>query len=80
MRTYERGGVHVDQCADCRGIFLDRGELDHLMDAENGFYDNNRQDSYDHRRDSYDHDRHDQRPRQQKRKRGGFLGDMFDFG
>jgi Zn-finger nucleic acid-binding protein len=24
----------VDQCADCRGIFLDRGELEHLVDAE----------------------------------------------
>jgi Zn-finger nucleic acid-binding protein len=35
MRTYERNGVHVDQCTDCRGIFLDRGELDRLIDAEN---------------------------------------------
>jgi uncharacterized protein len=26
MRTYERNGVHVDQCADCRGLFLDRGK------------------------------------------------------
>ena len=34
MRNYERNGVHVDQCADCRGIFLDRGELEQLMDAE----------------------------------------------
>ena len=24
MRTYERSGVTVDQCADCRGLFLDR--------------------------------------------------------
>src|SRR3954469_6689603 len=37
MRTYERNGVHVDQCADCRGIFLDRGELDRLIDAENAW-------------------------------------------
>ena len=38
MRTYERNGVHVDQCADCRGIFLDRGELDRLIDAENTWH------------------------------------------
>jgi Zn-finger nucleic acid-binding protein len=38
MRTYERNGVHVDQCADCRGIFLDRGELDRLVDAENDWH------------------------------------------
>jgi len=34
MRQYERGGVVVDQCGECRGIFLDRGELDHLINAE----------------------------------------------
>jgi len=34
MRTYERSGITVDQCADCRGVFLDRGELEHLVDAE----------------------------------------------
>ena len=38
MRTYERNGVHVDQCSDCRGIFLDRGELDRLIDAENSYH------------------------------------------
>jgi Zn-finger nucleic acid-binding protein len=38
MRTYERGGVTVDQCGECRGIFLDRGELDRLIDAERGWH------------------------------------------
>jgi Zn-finger nucleic acid-binding protein len=38
MRTYERNGVHVDQCTDCRGIFLDRGELERLVDAENSWH------------------------------------------
>jgi Zn-finger nucleic acid-binding protein len=38
MHTYERNGVHVDQCTDCRGIFLDRGELEHLVDAENTWH------------------------------------------
>lgn len=34
MRTYERNRVTIEQCTDCRGIFLDRGELEQLMDAE----------------------------------------------
>jgi Zn-finger nucleic acid-binding protein len=38
MRTYERNGVHVDQCSECRGIFLDRGELERLIDAENSWH------------------------------------------
>jgi Zn-finger nucleic acid-binding protein len=37
MRAYERNGVTVDQCGDCRGLFLDRGELERLMDAESAF-------------------------------------------
>ncbi len=38
MRTYERNGIHVDQCTECRGLFLDRGELEHLVQAESSFY------------------------------------------
>lgn len=34
MRQYERSGVTVDQCTECRGIFLDRGELEKLFEAE----------------------------------------------
>lgn len=34
MRSYERNGIQIDQCTECRGVFLDRGELELLMDAE----------------------------------------------
>ncbi|MBA9004568.1 Zn-finger nucleic acid-binding protein [Actinomadura cellulosilytica] len=30
MRTYDRNGVHIEQCEMCRGIFLDYGELEAL--------------------------------------------------
>ena len=38
MRSYERSGVTVDQCTGCRGVFLDRGELERLVDAEGTYY------------------------------------------
>ena len=38
MRSYERSGVTVDQCGECRGIFLDRGEIERLVDMENTHY------------------------------------------
>jgi len=38
MRSYERSGVTVDQCTECRGIFLDRGELERLVDAETAWH------------------------------------------
>ncbi|MGH3741701.1 MAG: zf-TFIIB domain-containing protein, partial [Micromonosporaceae bacterium] len=34
MRTYNRAGVHIEQCDSCRGIFLDYGELEHLNQLE----------------------------------------------
>ncbi|MEU8083330.1 zf-TFIIB domain-containing protein [Micromonospora sp. NPDC049101] len=34
MRQYERSSVVIDQCGECRGIFLDRGELEKLFEAE----------------------------------------------
>ena len=57
MRTYERNGVHVDQCTECRGIFLDRGELERLVDAENDWHERPRERSQER---SYDErgDRH----------------------
>ena len=36
LRPYHRSGLIVEQCEDCRGIFLDGGELERLIDAEGG--------------------------------------------
>ena len=38
LRSYERSGITVDQCTGCRGVFLDRGELERLVDAEGAYY------------------------------------------
>jgi Zn-finger nucleic acid-binding protein len=37
MRTYERNGIHLEQCTGCRGVFLDFGELEHLTQLESRF-------------------------------------------
>jgi uncharacterized protein len=68
MRSFERNGVTVEQCADCRGIFLDRGELDHLIDAEKS-----------HGQPVYAGDRnHHDGYRYEKKKHHGFFGELFD--
>lgn len=36
MVAFERTRITVDQCQECRGIFLDYGELERLIDAEGG--------------------------------------------
>ncbi|MEV6500431.1 zf-TFIIB domain-containing protein [Streptomyces prunicolor] len=34
MQTYNRNGVQIEQCSNCRGIFLDYGELEALTRVE----------------------------------------------
>jgi Zn-finger nucleic acid-binding protein len=69
MASYERSGITVDQCADCRGVLLDRGELDRLLDLEADSGRAPEQGGPDTAGRGAD-----------RRKRGGLLGDLFDFG
>jgi Zn-finger nucleic acid-binding protein len=82
MRAYERSGVTVDQCADCRGIFLDRGELEHLVDAEQGWQRSHSapapSDRYDRDRDRYDDDHQRYSQGSQKKRKKSFFDDLFD--
>lgn len=61
----DRNGVEIDYCPQCRGVWLDRGELDKII--ERSVQPPQHQD-----RGGYD-----ERPR--KKKRGGFLDELFDF-
>jgi uncharacterized protein len=79
MRTYERSGVTVDQCSDCRGIFLDRGELEKLIDAENAWHGPPRQQAQPlqqgHPPQTYPHG---QPGYPYRKKRKSFLDELFD--
>lgn len=33
----ERSGVRIDACRQCRGVFLDRGELDEILKREHSY-------------------------------------------
>lgn len=74
----ERQGVEIDYCPKCRGVWLDKGELDKIIDKtqqELKGQRNNDVNRYDDDNDDDDYYRKD--PKQ--RKRGGFLGNLFDF-
>ena len=63
----ERSGVEIDYCPKCRGVWLDRGELDKIIDRSPG--------------GEVSAPRGEARG-QKRKKRGGmgdFLGDIFDF-
>lgn len=62
MNQYERNGVVLDQCTECKGLFLDRGELERLVSAESAFYGERRRG-----RDDDDDDRRRHEPRYEQR-------------
>ena len=87
MRSYERNGVTVDQCTGCRGVFLDRGELERLVDAEGAYYERAGSRDSAPRREEH-HEQHRSRDEWRpgygqshgKRRKKSFLDDVFDFG
>lgn len=85
LRITDRQGVEVDYCPQCRGVWLDRGELDKIIDrslnltsgrAPADQVEPGREAPYGYRRDDDDDDYRD--PRYGRRRRG-WLGDLFDF-
>jgi Zn-finger nucleic acid-binding protein len=65
----ERAGVEIDYCPQCRGVWLDRGELDKII-AHGGA------EAQSH--DRQDYERRDKSPK--KRKSGfGLIEELFDF-
>ncbi len=75
----DRSGVEIDYCPQCRGVWLDRGELDKILDRAAAPAPTGRdrgQDQGDYDRGQGDYDRGRGAPR---KKREGFLGELFDF-
>lgn len=83
----ERQNVEIDYCPACRGVWLDRGELDKLLEFASNQKTGER---YSHQTDrSHDKDRYESRDRkyndkekydqQYPRKKKSFLSDFFDF-
>ena len=91
LRITDRQGIEIDYCPQCRGVWLDRGELDKIIERSASSFDRDDDDDDYRRRDSdvgrrdddYRRRDDDYRPHGQtthKKKRGSFLEDLFDFG
>jgi Zn-finger nucleic acid-binding protein len=80
----DRQGVEIDYCPKCRGVWLDRGELDKIIEKSQSAYPEKRQDhvddDYKYKGDDYKNKGGQYDPEYHKRrKKRGFLGDFFDF-
>ena len=66
----DRNGVEIDYCPKCRGVWLDRGELDKIIERSAA-----QMTPEPAPREARD----DDRGYRKKKKRGGFLDELFDF-
>ena len=77
----DRQGVEIDFCPQCRGVWLDRGELDKVIERAARFADDDDDDRRrmeapraDYDRERYDRDRYDRH----YKKRKSFWTELFD--
>ena len=81
----DRSDVLIDACPQCRGVWLDRGELDKILVMERRMQagpaadDDFLQEMEGRRRAQEPGQRSDEPPPDKRRKRRGFLEDLLDF-
>ena len=80
----ERAGVEIDYCPECRGVWLDRGELDKILERAEGESTRAvpappRDAQYAPRRSDDDRDRrYEGHNSYRGKKKGHWLGELFD--
>lgn len=80
----DKQGVEIDYCPNCRGIWLDRGELEKIMERSASHYSNRKNYEDDYKRYGYkdyddDYHKHQHNPHHPHKKKKSFLDDFFDF-
>lgn len=74
----DRQGIEIDYCPQCRGVWLDRGELDRIIERSEReampAAPQQRQ-QHAHKGEQYRDDRH-----YPKKRHKSLLGELFDFG
>jgi uncharacterized protein len=88
----DRGGVEIDYCPKCRGVWLDRGELDKILERADSPAPTARaperapepekvylREPRDDRPRRHDDDDDDDRRYGKRKRKESFLGDLFDF-
>ena len=85
LRITERQGIEIDYCPQCQGVWLDRGELDKVLErsAQPAYRDERERSAPPQYRDERDRNNDDRSIQGQesgrKSKRRSFLEDLLDF-
>jgi Zn-finger nucleic acid-binding protein len=66
----DRQGVEIDYCPSCRGVWLDRGELDKIIERAEQYEGSRYAPREDYKREKYEHGEY--------KKRKSWWGEIFD--
>lgn len=72
----EKHGVEIDYCPNCRGIWLDKGEMEKIMERAGEHYSS--RDNYENDYKKYQYDSYNKGYKHPHKKKS-FLSDFFDF-
>ncbi len=77
----DKQGVEIDYCPQCRGIWLDKGEMEKIMERAGEHYSHRENYESDYRKYHYDDDDYYKRqhPHSKHHKKKSFFSDFFDF-
>ena len=70
LRMTERQGVEIDYCPQCRGVWLDRGELDKIIERGGSYFEQPRE---------VERQRPEHREPYQRHRKKNPLSELFDF-
>lgn len=78
----ERSEILIDACPECRGVWLDRGELDRILVKERQWATGEPDEDFfgevEGRRRPREQDRDEERSGAKRKRRGGFFEDLFE--
>ncbi len=80
LQISERSCAEIYDCSQCRGVWLDRGELDKIVEHVTAMLSVPQAHQETRPRDHYEDKRDSRDERSKKKKRGGLLSELFEFG
>ncbi len=75
----DKKGVEIDYCPDCRGIWLDRGELEKILERSAEHLSDRSNYESDYKKFEYKAQDGDFQKGHPHKKKKSFLDDIFDF-
>jgi len=79
LKMSDRQGIEIDYCPQCRGVWLDRGELDKINERYTSYQHGENSEKSEHKREYEDKSKHHgHHENKNKHKKRSFFEEIFD--